>query len=58
MVFFAYMYKCYKYNIALLPKEAKIILSKKNALKRGISGITEKNDIHPRKYGISVEVPY
>ena len=41
------MYKCYKYDITLLPKKAKIIFSRKNPLKGGISGITEKDDIIP-----------
>ena len=58
MIFFVYMYKCYKYDITLLPKIEKIIFSGKNTLKGDISGITEKDDIHPRKYGIPVEVPY
>ena len=31
-----------------------MIFSRKNALKDGISIITENNDIHPRKYGISL----
>ena len=30
-----------------------MIFSRKNTLKDDISGITEKDDIHPRKYGIS-----
>ena len=30
----------------------------KNALEGDLSGIIEKDDIPPRKYGISVEVPY
>ena len=51
------MYKCYKYDIALPPKRAKIIFSRKNTFKGDISGITEKHDIHPRKYVISVEIP-
>ena len=38
--------------------KAKIIFSQKNTLKGDISGITEKDDIHPRKYGISVEISY
>ena len=39
-------------------KKAKIIFSRKNTLKGDISGITEKDDIHARKYGLSVEIPY
>ena len=38
-------------------KKAKII-SRKNILKDDISVIPEKYDIHPRKYGISVKIPY
>ena len=36
-------------------KQAKMIFPRKNTLKYDdeISGITEKNDIYPRKYGIS-----
>ena len=32
-----------------------MIFSRKNALKDGISIITENNGIHPRKYGISLD---
>ena len=32
-----------------------MIFSRKNALKDGISIITENNDIHSRKYGISLD---
>ena len=56
MIFSVYMYKYYKYDITLLPKKAKMIFFRKNALKGDISGITEKDDIHPMKYGISVEI--
>ena len=52
------MYKCYKYNITLLPNKAKLIFSQNNTLKGDISGITVKDDIHPRKYGISVDITY
>ena len=58
MIHFVYMYKCYIYDISHLSKKGKIIFSRKNTLKGDISGITEKNDIHPRKYVISVEIPY
>ena len=51
-----YMHKCYKYDINLLPKEAKVIFSRNNTLKGDISGISEKDNIHSRKYGISVEI--
>ena len=44
---------------ALLPKKAKIIFSRKSTLKGDISGITEKDDIYPIRYGIiTVEIPY
>ena len=58
MIFSVYKYKCYECDITLLPRKAKTTFSRRNTLKGGISGITEKDDIHPRKYGISVEVPY
>ena len=58
MISSVYMYKCYKYDITLLPKKAKIIFSRENTLQCNISGIPEKIDIHPTKYGISVETPY
>ena len=32
-----------------------MIFSRKNTLKDDISSITEKDDIHPRKYGISLD---
>ena len=59
-IFSVYMYECYKY-ITLLPKKAKkakIIFSRRNILKGDISGIAEKDDIHPRKCGISVEMRF
>ena len=34
-------------------EKSKDIFSQRNTLKDGISGITEKDDIHPTKYGIS-----
>ena len=37
-----------KYDISVL-----MIFSQKNTIKDSISGIIEKDDIHPRKYGIS-----
>ena len=40
------------------PKKTNIIFSRKNALEGDLSGIIEKDDIPPRKYDISVEVPY
>ena len=57
-IFCIYIYKCYKHDITLLPKKAKMNFSCKNTHKGDISGITEKDDIHPRKYGISVEIPH
>ena len=33
-------------------------LSRKNTHKGDISGISEKDDIHPGKFGISAEIPY
>ena len=38
--------------------QKKMIFSRKNTPKDDISGITTKDDIHPRKYGISIEIPY
>ena len=58
MIFSVCMYKCYKYDITLLLKKAKIIFSRKNTLKADICDITEKDDIHPRKYRISVAIQY
>ena len=34
------------------------MFSQKNTLKVDICGITEKDDIYPRKYGIFIEIPY
>ena len=58
MIFSVYMYKCYKYDTTLLPKKTKIIFSGKHTCNSDIFGITKKHDIYPRKYGISVEIPY
>ena len=52
-------------TVCLFPTNAKLpffqkkmIFSRKNTPKDDISGITTKDDIHPRKYGISIEIPY
>ena len=58
MIFCVYMYKCYKYDVTPLSNKAKITFSRKNTLQGDISGITEKDDIHLRKYGVSVEILY
>ena len=60
MIYFVYLQvlHIWIYDIALLPKKAKMIFSQENSLKGDISGITEKDDIHPRKYGIYVAIPY
>ena len=50
MIFSVYMYICYKHDITFLPKKAKITFSRKNTLKGGISGITKKSNIYPRKF--------
>ena len=55
MIFSVYSVKVvflfsYKYDITLLSKKQNIISRK---IQDDISGITEKEDIHPRKYGIS-----
>ena len=36
-------------------EKTKMILPRKNTLKGDTSDITEKDDIHPREYGVSVE---
>ena len=46
----------YKHDIAPRQK-AKMPLPRKNTPKGDISGITEKDDIDPRKYSISAETP-
>ena len=63
MIFSVYMYKCYKCDITPPPplppcQKSKDNIVPKNTLKGDISGITKKDGIHPRKYGISVEIPY
>ena len=57
MIFSVYMRRCYKYDIALQAKKTKMHLPRKNTLEGDISGITKKDDIHPRKNGISAETP-
>ena len=58
MVFSVYMLRRYKYDTVPAPgKKAKIPLPQKSTPKGGISGITQKDDIHPRKYCISAETP-
>ena len=46
-----YMRRRYKHDIARPPagRETKMPLTRKNSPKGDISGITEKDDIHPRK---------
>ena len=58
MIFSVYMYKCYKYGIASPARNTKISLSRKDIFKGDISSTAEKDNIHPRKYDISVEAPY
>ena len=55
-----FLYVCINVTNMILPccQKAKIILFRKNTPKGDISGIVEKDDIHPRKYGISVKTPY
>ena len=57
MIFSVYMHQCYKRSVALLAKKT-MPSSRKYTLKGGISGIAEKDNIHPRKCGISVEISY
>ena len=38
-------------------KGTKMPLLRKNASKGDISGITKKDDIHPKRYGIFAEIP-
>ena len=58
MILSVYMYNCYQYDITLLPRKSNIMFSQKNTLKVEICGITENDDIYPRKYGIFIEIPY
>ena len=54
-----FLCKCKNVTNIILPfYQKKANLPRKNTLKSDISGITKKDDIHPRKYGISVEIPY
>ena len=61
MQFSVYMRRRYKHDIAPIPtapdKKTKMSLPPKNAPQGDISGITEKDDTHPRKYNISAETP-
>ena len=57
-IFSVNIYKRYKYAITLLPKKQNLIFSQKCTPKGEISGITKKDHIHPRKYGISSEMQY
>ena len=45
----------HKYNITLRPKKQRCSFPKKKTVKSYISGIIEKDDIHPRKYSISFD---
>ena len=54
-----FLCKCKNVTNIILPfYQKKANLPRKNTLKSDISGITKKYDIHPRNYGISVEIPY
>ena len=62
MVFSVYMGRRYKHDISLPPPpppghKTKMPFPRKNTPKGDISGITEIDDIHPRKYSISAETP-
>ena len=48
----------YKHDITLLAKKTKMPLPRKNTPTGDFSGITEKDDVHLRKYGIFAEIPH
>ena len=58
MVFSFYMRRRHKHDISLLAKRTKLPLPLKNTPRGDISGIAEKDDVHPRKYGIFAEIPH
>ena len=55
-----FLYICVGVTGVTLPswQKTKILLPRKNTPKGGIFCITEKDDIHPKKYGISSEIPH
>ena len=53
-----FLYVCIGVTGVTLPSWQKNKDAQKNTPKGDISGITEKDDIHPRKYGISAEIPH
>ena len=57
-IFSVHIYKRYKYDVTLLSKKQNLIFSQKYTPQGDISCITEKDHIHPRKYGISIEIQY
>ena len=58
MVFSGYMRRRYKHDVALLAKKTRMTLPRKNTPRGDISGITEKDNVYPRKYGIFAEIPH
>ena len=58
MVFSVYMRRRHRHDISPPVKETKMPLLQKNASKGDISGITKKDDIHPKRYGIFAEIPH
>ena len=58
MVFSVYMRRRYKHDVTLLAKKTRMILPRKNTPRGDISGITEKDDVHARKYGIFAEITH
>ena len=58
MIFSVYTRRRYRHDIALLAKKTKMTVPRKNTPKGDISSITEKDNIHPGKYGISAEIPH
>ena len=57
MVFSVYMRRRYCHDVALLEKKTKMTLPRKKTIS-DISGIIEKDDIHPKAYSISAEISH
>ena len=55
-IFSVHLFKCYKYDTTPLPNKQRQSCLQIMHLRH--FAITRKDDIHPKGYGISVEIPY
>ena len=58
MIFSVHMGRCYRCDVTLLTKKQRYPCPRKIHARVTSSASPKKNDIHPRKCGISAEIPH